>query len=110
MSTVLETVVEYEERALDLATQVQEPALDYLKRAVDFLEQRLPEERFEWPENLPAPTAVVESQFAFAKKLLTTQEEFTKKVVQTLAPLTGETISKPRSTKSTKSTKAAKAA
>jgi hypothetical protein len=94
MTTILDTITEYEEKALELLVQIQEPVLEYVKKAVDFIESRLPEQRFELPETLPAPTAVVATQFAFAKKVLANQEKFAKNVVKTVAPLTGETVKK----------------
>ncbi len=104
-TTVMTTVTEYEEKALELLTKVQDEILGYIKQAVQAIDDRLPE--FELPESdlleqIPTLQEIVDTQFAFSKKLLSSQEKFAKNVVKTVKPLTREG-NKPKA----KTTKAA---
>ncbi len=103
MSTILDTINEYEAKALDQLAKLQADVLEYVKKAVAAIEERMPE--IEIPENeilekIPSLQAVVDTQFAFSKKLLANQEKFAKNVVKAVKPLTLETLAaKPAETK-----------
>lgn len=91
MSTIMSTVTEYEDKALELIVKVQDEVLGYVKQAVQVLDERLPE--IELPEiavldQVPTLEELVTTQFAFSKKLLTSQEKFAKNVVKAVKPLT----------------------
>jgi hypothetical protein len=91
MSTIMTTVTEYEDKALELIVKVQDEVLGYVKQAVQILDERLPE--VELPEiavldQVPTLEELVTTQFAFSKKLLTNQEKFAKNVVKAVKPLT----------------------
>lgn len=93
MTTILDTVTEYETKALELLTQAQAEVLTYVKQIVDFIDGRLPE--LELPEiellaQLPTLNDIVVTQFAFSKKVLASQEKFAKNVVKAIQPLTLE--------------------
>jgi len=104
MTTVMSTVTEYEEKALELLTKAQDEVLGYLKQAVTLLDERFPD--YELPEialldQVPTLEELVTTQFAFSKKVLTTQERFAKNVVKTVKPLTRDAKPKAKATKAT---------
>ena len=107
MSKVIDTVTEYEAKALELLVKVQDEVLTYVKQAVDFVEGRIPDVElpFEVPElelldEVPTLSEIVDTQFAFSKKLLANQEKFAKNVVKAVKPLTREANApKPKTTK-----------
>jgi hypothetical protein len=108
MSKVMTTVVEYEDKALELITRVQDEVLGYVKQAVALVDGRVSgiDLPFEVPQlqlldEVPTLAELVDNQFAFSKKLLANQEKFTKNVVKAVQPLTRE-APKPRTTKTTK--------
>jgi hypothetical protein len=112
MSKVITTVTEYENKALEVIVKVQDEVLGYVKQVVEFVDGRIPEVDlpFELPEltvldEVPTISEVVDTQFAFSKKLLANQEKFAKNVVKAVKPLTREGA-KPKA----KTTKAATAA
>ena len=91
MSTLMTTVTDYEDKALELIVKVQDEVLGYVKQAVELIDDRLPE--LSLPEvavldQIPTLEELVNTQFAFSKKLLTTQEKFAKNVVKAVRPLT----------------------
>ncbi|HEX4903297.1 MAG TPA: hypothetical protein VFV42_10845 [Acidimicrobiales bacterium] len=109
MSTpLLTTVTEYEEKALELIVKLQDEVLGYVKQAVELIDQRLPE--IELPEvpgldQVPTLEELVNTQFAFSKKVLTSQEKFAKNVVKAVKPLTRD--AKPKAKAKATATKAA---
>ncbi len=91
MSTLMTTVTDYEDKALELIVKVQDEVLGYVKQAVELIDDRLPE--LSLPEvavldQVPTLEELVNTQFAFSKKVLTTQEKFAKNVVKAVKPLT----------------------
>jgi len=106
MSTpLLTTVTEYEEKALELIVKLQDDLVGYVKQAVELIDQRLPD--IDLPElpvldQVPTLEELVNTQFAFSKKVLASQEKFAKNVVKAVKPLTRD--AKPKATKTTKAT------
>lgn len=101
MSTLMTTVTEYEDKALELIVKVQDEVLGYVKQAVQLIDGRLPELNvadIAVLDQVPTLEELVNTQFAFSKKLLTSQEKFAKNVVKAVKPLTRD--AKP-STKAT---------
>jgi len=101
-TTLLTTVTEYEEKALELLTKVQDEVLTYVKQAVELLDGRLPE--FQVPEvavldQVPTLEELVTTQFAFSKKVLASQERFAKGVVKAVKPLTRDAKPKAKADK-----------
>ena len=102
MSTpLLTTVTEYEEKALELIVKLQDEVLGYVKQAVELIDQRLPE--LDLPEvpgldQVPTLEELVNTQFAFSKKVLTSQEKFAKNVVKAVKPLTRDAKPKAKAT------------
>jgi hypothetical protein len=101
MSTILDTVTEYETKALEQLAKVQADVIDYIKKAIAVIDERLPE--FDLPENellaqVPTIQQLVDTQFAFSKKLLANQEKFAKSIVKAIKPITREGLAKPATT------------
>ncbi len=101
MTTILDTVVSYEDQLVDLVKKAQAPVVEYVAKGVEFVGARLPEVTY--PKTLPTPIEVVESQVAFAKKLIDANTAIVTSVLETVAPIAG--FAKPK-----KAAKAAKAA
>ena len=87
MSTILETIVGYEDQIVDFVKQAKKPAVEYTAKGVDIVEGRLPE--FTYPSFLPTPTEVVETQAAFAKKLIDANTALVTAVLKAAAPVLG---------------------
>ena len=96
MTSLIETITSYEDQILETVSSAQAPAVEYVAKAVEAIEEYL-------PENRPAlPIAeLVDSQFKFAKKALDTQHSFVKAIVGALAPVFND---KPAAKKATKAT------
>ena len=98
MSKVIDAVTDYEDKALELIVRVQDEVLGYVKQAVEFVDARVSDVDlpFEVPQLellddiVPTLSELVDTQFAFSKKLLANQETFAKSVVEVVKPLTRE--------------------
>ena len=83
---LLDTVTEYENKALEFATGLQAPVVDLVGKVAETVSARLPENR---PELPVSPSEVVETQFAFATKVLKAQHDFAKALLAAAAPVIG---------------------
>ncbi len=112
MSKVITTVTEVEAKALEVIVKVQDEVLGYVKQAVAFVDGRVSgiELPFELPEiealdailgEVPTLSEVVDTQFAFSKKVLANQEKFAKNVVKAVKPLTRDAKPAAKATKAT---------
>jgi hypothetical protein len=102
MTTILDTVESYEAQLIELVNKAQAPVVEYVAKGVELVGDRLPE--LTYPSSLPTPIEVVESQVAFAKKLIDANTAIVTSVLETVAPVAG--FAKPAK-KATKATKAA---
>lgn len=102
MTKILDTVVSYEDQILKLVKKAQTPVVEYVAKGVELVGGRLPE--LTYPTSLANPIDVVESQVAFAKKLIDANTALVTSVLETVAPIAG--FAKPAK----KVAKAAKAA
>ena len=87
MSTILDTVVSYEDQIVDFVKQAKKPVVEYVSKGVNAVEGRLPE--VSYPSVLPTPIEVVESQAAFAKKLIDANTALVTAILKTIAPVIG---------------------
>ena len=87
MTKIVNTVTDYEAKGLETLVEVQGRALDYFRTAVERIDDVLPEDRPELPAEVPTVKEIVDTQFAFAKKVLANQEKFAKDLVKAIAPL-----------------------
>jgi hypothetical protein len=95
-SPLTTTITGLEDKILETITSAQQPVVEYVKKAVDLVEDKLPENLPELPfasklaENVPTASEIVDTQFAFAKRLLDAQYDFTKAILGAAAPLLRE--------------------
>jgi hypothetical protein len=87
MSTFLNTVEGYEDQVIDLVNKAKSPVVDYVAKGVELVGDRLPSVTY--PTSLPTPIEVVESQVAFAKKLIDANTAIVTAVLETVAPVVG---------------------
>ena len=87
MSTILNTVEGYEDQVIDLVKRAQSPVVEYVAKGVELVGDRLP--AVTYPTSLPTPIEVVESQVAFAKKLIDANTAIVTAVLETVAPVAG---------------------
>jgi hypothetical protein len=87
MSTILDTVVGYEDQLVAAIKQAQKPVVEYVNKGVARVEGRLPE--YTYPAALPTPLAVVESQAKFAKQLIDANTALVTAVLKAAAPVLG---------------------
>ena len=92
-NTILDTVVEYEDKVVDFVKSTKAPVTEYVTKGVELVEDRLPD--ITYPEALPNPIEVLDSQVAFAKKLLDAQASVAKAVLEAIAPVAGYTAKRP---------------
>lgn len=103
MATILDTVVSYEDQLIDLVKKAQAPVVDYVAKGVELVGTRLPQVTY--PKGLATPIEVVESQVAFAKKLIDVNTAIVTSVLATVAPIAG--YSAPAKKAAAKTAKAA---
>lgn len=102
--SILDTVTEAETKVVETVRGLQDPVVDYVSKGVDMAEGRLP--KFTYPEGLPRPSEVIDSQYEFVTSLLAAQHDLMKAVVASLAPLADESGGKgTTSTKASRTTK-----
>ena len=87
MSNILDTVVSYEDQLVTLVSKAQAPVVEYVAKGVELIGDRLPEVTY--PKTLATPIEVVESQVAFAKKLIDANTAIITSVLETVAPIAG---------------------
>ena len=87
MSTILDTVVTYEDKLVDLVKSAKAPVQDTVAKGVALVGDRLPE--ITYPTTIATPLEVVESQVAFAKKLIDANTAIVTAVIETVNPLIG---------------------
>ena len=87
MSTILDTVVGYEDQVIDFVKRAKAPIVSYVAKGVELVDDRLPEVTY--PSALPTPFEVVETQAAFAKKLIDANTALVTAVLETVAPVGG---------------------
>ena len=87
MSTILDTVVGYEDQIIDFVKSAKTPVVSYVAKGVELVGDRLP--AVTYPKVLPTPIEVVETQVAFAKKLIDANAAIMTAVLVTVAPVAG---------------------
>src|SRR3546814_7467674 len=100
MSKILDTVVSYEEQLVDYVKKARKPVTDYVAKGVKLVETRLPEVTY--PKSIATPIEVVESQAAFAKKLVDANTALVTSVLSTVAPIAGYAASTKKANRSPK--------
>lgn len=120
MTTTLTAVIEAEAKVVDVVRELQDPLVEYVQKGVDFAGKWL--SPITYPESLPQPGEVLDSQYKFLTDLLAAQYDLIKAVAATVAPLVGATVGPaepaepaepakaPKTAKTAKTAKATKAA
>ena len=86
MTTMLETVEKFEDRAFDQVKQAEEPVLRFARETSDSLARFVPQ-RPAFMADMPKLTEIVESQLKFRKRLVDEQTRFARKMVKAMDPL-----------------------
>jgi hypothetical protein len=94
LSTVTDTVIDAESKVVDTVRGFQGPVVGYVRKGVEFAEGRVPEVTY--PDSLPKPGEILDSQFDFLKSLLDAQHDLVKAIVETVAPLAGASAPKAK--------------
>jgi hypothetical protein len=89
MSPIVERITSTEDQVLEYVKAGQETVVDYVKKAVEVVDRYLPEDRPElgFLADAPKPAELIDTQFAFAKKVLENQRDFAKAVLTAVTPL-----------------------
>ncbi|HET6954413.1 MAG TPA: hypothetical protein VFI47_28870 [Acidimicrobiales bacterium] len=105
--TLLTTVTDAESKVVDAVRDLQGPVVEYVRKGVDLAGERLP--KLTYPDRLPRPTEVIDSQYEFVTALLAAQYDLVKAVAATVAPLVGSAPATPapKAAKATKATRSA---
>ncbi len=103
MSTILDTVVEYEDRVVDLVAATKEPVSEYVSKGVELSASAC--RTSPTPTRCQRPIEVLDTQVAFAKKLIDAQASVSRAVLEAIAPVAGYKKPVKRTTKA--ATKAA---
>jgi hypothetical protein len=98
MSAILDTVVSYEDKVVDLVRSAKEPVVEYVTKGVELAEGRIPE--FTYPQGVPTPIEVLETQVAFVKKLIDANAELAQAVLTAIAPVAGYKVPARKAVKS----------
>ncbi|MGH9111305.1 MAG: hypothetical protein ACRDZN_03250 [Acidimicrobiales bacterium] len=98
---VLTAVTDAETKVIDTVKSLKQPVVGYVCKGVDYAEGRVP--KVTYPEVLPKPVDVIDSQYDFVVSLLSAQHELVKAVVETVSPLVGAGKARKPATKATKS-------
>jgi hypothetical protein len=87
MSTILDTVVGYEDQIIAFVKDAKKPVVEYVAKGVDLVDGRFPEVTY--PSTLPTPLEVVSTQVTFAKKMIDANAAIVTAVLETVAPVLG---------------------
>jgi hypothetical protein len=120
MASITETLSGLQDQVLDLMKTVQEPAVDAVEKVAETVEGFLPEDRPAVPfaDSLPNPAAAIDKAFGYAEQLvdgqhefvkaiLANQRDFSKAIVDAIAPLLPAAKKAPAKPVAAKTTKAA---
>jgi hypothetical protein len=98
-----------EEKVLDALVGVQEPVVDYVRKAVEYVESAVPAlPTKDMAENLPTVKQVVDTQFAFAAKVIDNQHRFVSDLLEATKPVAEKVVSQKPAPGVRKVTKTAK--
>jgi hypothetical protein len=90
--SILSTVESYEGQVLEIVRSAKDPVVEYVAKGVELVGDRLPE--LTYPQSLPTPIEVVESQVTFVKQLIDANTAIVTAVLETVAPVAG--FAKPK--------------
>jgi hypothetical protein len=94
-TNTLDRLTTIQDKVVETVHGFQEPVVNTVKKVVDLVEQYVPEfptERF--AEGLPTARELIDNQYAFAGRLLKTNQEIVDAVLEAVEPVT-EKVVKP---------------
>ncbi|MEJ5253950.1 MAG: hypothetical protein WHS89_01250 [Acidimicrobiales bacterium] len=115
-STVIDRLTEIQDKVVESVSSFQEPVVETVRKAVDTVEERIPELPTEkLTEKLPTARELVDNQFEFASRMLQVSRDFVVAILEALEPVTEKVVKpseptatrKPATTKKASSEKAA---
>jgi hypothetical protein len=90
---VMNTITDTQEKVLETLVSVQTPVVDYVRKAVDYVETSVPElPTRDLGEKLPTIKQFVDNQFAFAGKVLDSQHTFVAELLEVTKPVTEKVV------------------
>jgi hypothetical protein len=92
-TVVMNTITDTQEKVLDAIQSAQAPVVDYVRKAVDYLESSVPElPTRTLGEKVPTIKQVVDSQFTFAGRFLDSQHKFVDDLLDVTKPVTEKVV------------------
>lgn len=110
MSEFVSKLVETEDQILDTVSDAEENVVDGVKKVVEAVEPRLPALGIELPEAFPSIEELIETQYAFAAKVLDNQRKFVLAILEAAKPLSTKVVVESAKPKVVAEKKTAKAA
>ena len=106
-TTVMNTLTDGQEKALDALVNVQTPVVEYVRKAVDYVETSVPDlPTRELGEKLPSIKQFVDNQFLFAATVLETNHKFVLDLLEATKPVAEKVVVQKPATGVRKVTKA----
>lgn len=94
MTTMLDTVEKFENRAFDQFKQAEEPVLRFAHETSDAVARFVPA-RPSFMADMPKMTDVVDSQLKFRKRVVDEQLRFARKMMKAMDPLVDKLDAEP---------------
>jgi hypothetical protein len=85
--SILTTVTEAEAKVVEVVRDLRKPMIGYVQKGVDLAGERLP--KMSYPDGLPKPAEVIDSQYEFLTALIAAQYDLVKAIAATVSPLVG---------------------
>ena len=106
-TTVLNTLTDGQEKALDALATVQAPVVTYIRKAVDYVETSVPDfPTRDLGEKLPSIKQFVDNQFVFAGRVLEANHQFVLDLLEATKPVAEKVVVQKPATGVRKVTKA----
>ena len=106
-TTALNTLTDTQERAIDALLSVQEPVVDYVRKASEYVETNVPElPTRDLGEKIPSIRQFVDNQFLFATKVLEVNHKFVLDLLEATKPVAEKVVVQKPATGVRKVTKA----
>lgn len=107
MNSVIETITAVEDQIVEAVESAQQPVVDAIKQVADLFEGILPDSLSNLPtlpfaDALPAPTELLDTQYAFVQRLLEANHRFAKAVIDAYTPAVVATPAPKASAKTAK--------
>ena len=106
-TTVMNTLTDGQEKALEALVNVQTPVVTYVRKAVDYVETSVPEfPTRDLGEKVPTIKQFVDNQFLFAGKVLDANHKFVLDLLEATKPVAEKVVVQKPATGVRKVTKA----